>query len=296
VSEPVTGQFGTVLLTVGKIEPGSQKSYEDVAAQIKREIAEGRAKTQVGDLRDKVEDERAAGATLVEAGKKFGVKARVIDAVDRAGNGPDGKPVADLPKTPNVVVAAFNSDVGVDNEALQLSNGGYLYYDVTGITPSRERTLAEVKDQVEQHWRNDEVAKRLTAKAEQLLGRLKTGASLADVAKIAGVNVETASGLQRGKPGDKVPANLVAAVFQTPKDGNASAEGKTQTERYVFRVTTVTDTALDPASPQGKAITSTLQNSYSDDITAEYLARVETQIGVDVNQAAINQVIGGSSQ
>ena len=295
VSQPVTGQFGTVLLTVGKIEPGSQKSYEDVAAEIKREIAEGRAKTQVGDLRDKVEDERAGGATLVEAGKKFGVKTRVIDAVDRAGNGPDGKPVADLPKTPNVVAAAFSSDVGVDNDALQLSNGGYLYYDVTGITPSRERTLAEVKDQVEQRWRDDEVAKRLTAKANELLGKLKTGSSLADVAKIAGVKVETASGLQRGKPADKVPANLVAAAFQTPKDGNASAEGNTQTERYVFRVTNVTDATLDPASPQGKAIMTTLQNSYSDDITAEYLARLETQFGVDVNQAAVSQVIGGGS-
>ena len=295
VSEPVTGQFGTVLLTVGKIEPGSQKSYEDVAAQIKREIAEGRAKTQVGDLRDKIEDERAGGATLVEAGKKFGVKTRVIDAVDRAGNGPDGKPVADLPKTPNVVATAFNSDVGVDSDALQLSNGGYLYYDVTGITPSRERTLAEVKDQVEQRWRDDEVAKRLTAKANELLGRLKTGSSLADVAKSAGVKVETASALQRGKPADKMPANLVTAAFQTPKDGNASAEGNTQTERYVFRVTNVTDATLDPASPQGKAIMTTLQNSYSDDITAEYLARLETQFGVDVNQAAVSQVIGGGS-
>ena len=96
-------------------------------------------------------------------------------------------------ETPNVAAAAFNSDVGVDSDAMQLSNGGYLYYDVTGITPSRERTLAEVKDQVEQRWRDDEVAKRLTAKANELLGRLKTGAPLADVAKSAGVKVETAA-------------------------------------------------------------------------------------------------------
>ncbi len=188
MSEPVTGQFGTVLVTVGKIEPGSQKSYEDVAAQIKREIAEGRAKAQVGNLRDKIEDERAAGATLIEAGKKFGVKTRVIDAVDRAGIGPDGKPVCGFAeKRLNIVALSIQFDVGVDNDALQLPNGGYLYYDVTGITPSRERTLAEVKDQVEQRWRDDEVAKRLTAKATDLLDRLKTGSSLADIAKIAGV-------------------------------------------------------------------------------------------------------------
>jgi peptidyl-prolyl cis-trans isomerase D len=295
VSEPITGAFGTVLLTVGKIEPGVQKSYEEVAPEIKRELAENHAKSQINELRDKIEDERAGGATLAETAKKFGLKSRVIDAVDRAGNAPDGKPVADLPKQPNVIAAAFNSDVGVDNDALQLPNGGYLYYDVIGITPTHERQLADVKDQVEKRWRDDEVAKRLTAKAEELLGRLKSGASLADVAKIAGVKVETASGLQRRKPADNVPANLVSAAFQTPKDGAASAEGDDQTRRFVFRVTGVTNAAFDAATPQGKAVLTTLQSSYSDDITAEYIARLEAQIGVDVNQAAITQAIGGAS-
>ncbi len=292
ISEPIVGQFGTVLLTVGKIEPGAQKAYEDVASQIKRELAESHARTQVGDLRDKVEDERAAGATLVEAGKKFGVTTRVIEAVDRAGNGPDGKPVADLPKQPNVVAAAFNTDVGVDNDAMQLPNGGYLYYDVTGITPSHERPLAEVKDQVAKRWRDEEIGKRLAARSAELLDKLKAGAALAELAASAGVKVGSATGLQRGKPADKLPANVVTAAFQTPKDAAASAEGDDQTQRYVFRVTGMTDPPFDAASPQGKALAASLQNSYGDDVTAEYLARLESQFGVDVDQTAINQVLG----
>ena len=115
----------------------------------------------INNLRDKIEDERAAGSTLAETAKKLNLKAVTIDAVDRSGRAPDGKPVAALPKTPDVVAAAFASDVGVDNEALQLPDDGYLYYDVTGITPSRERTLDEVKDQVAARWRDDEIAKRL---------------------------------------------------------------------------------------------------------------------------------------
>ncbi len=139
ISAPVKGRFGSVLLQVGKIEPGSQKTYEEVAPQIKREIAESRAKTEIGNLRDKLEDERAAGSTLAETAKKLGLNARAIEAIDRSGRGPDGKPIADLPKTPDVVAAAFGSDIGVDNDPLQLASGGYLWYDVTGITPSRER-------------------------------------------------------------------------------------------------------------------------------------------------------------
>src|SRR5262245_66333605 len=84
-SEPVKGRFGTVLLQVRKIEPGEEKTFEQVVAQIKREIAESKAKSEVGNLRDKIEDERAAGSTLAETAKKLGLKSVSIEGVDQIG-------------------------------------------------------------------------------------------------------------------------------------------------------------------------------------------------------------------
>lgn len=295
VSAPVKGRFGSVLLQVGKVEPGTQKTYEDVAPQIKREIAESRAKTQIGNLRDKLEDERAAGSTLVEAAKKLGLNARAIEAADRSGRGPDGQPIADLPKTPDVIASAFATDIGVDTDPLQMPNNGLLWYDVAGITPSRERTLAEVKDQVEAHWRDDEIAKRLKAKADEMVAKLKTGSALAQLASEVGLKAETATDVQRRKPSSKTPAKLIDAVFRTPKGEAGSAEGDKQTERIVFRVTDVVDPKLDPESEQGKAIAASLQNSYADDIVGAFIGRLESDFGVTLNQAAINQVIGGGT-
>jgi peptidyl-prolyl cis-trans isomerase D len=292
VSTPVQGRFGTVLLQVGKIEPGNQKTYEEVAPQIKREIAENRAKTEIGNLRDKFEDERAAGATLAETAKKLGLKSRTIDAVDRSGRGPDGKPIADLPKSPDAIAAGFGSDVGVDNDPLQLPNGGYLWYDVTGITPARERTLDEVKDQVETRWRDDEIAKRLQAKTDDMLGKFKAGTTLAQLATESGLKVVTADDLQRGKPGGFAPAKLVDAAFKTIKGVPASAEGDQVTARFVFRVTDVVDPTLDPIA--SKAIATSLQNSYTDDIIGAYVTRLENDFGVTLNQQALTQVFGGA--
>jgi peptidyl-prolyl cis-trans isomerase D len=295
-SAPVKGRFGTVLLQVGKIEPGEEKTYEQVAAQIKREMAESRAKSDVGNLRDKIEDERAAGSTLAETAKKLGVKSVSIEAVDRSGRGLDGKPVTGLPQTPNVISAAFAGDVGVDTDPLQLPGGGYLYYDVTGVTPSRERPLEEVKDQVTARWRDDEIAKRLQAKADDLVGKLKAGTSFAQAASEAGLNVQTAKDLQRGKSGGFIPAKTIEAVFRTPKGTPATAEGGKETERFVFRVTDVVDPPFEAGTPQGQAITTTLQNSYTDDLVSEYIARLENDFGVTVNPSALNQVVGGGSQ
>jgi peptidyl-prolyl cis-trans isomerase D len=292
VSTPVKGRFGIVLLQVGKIEPGNQKTYEEVAPQIKREIAEGRAKMEIGNLRDKFDDERAAGSTLAETAKKLGLTSRTIDAVDRSGRGPDGKPIADLPTTPDAIAAGFGSDVGVDNDPLQLPNGGYLWYDVTGITPARERTLDEVKDQVEARWRDDEIAKRLQAKSDDMVGKLKAGTTLAQLAAESGLKVVTATDLQRGKPGGFAPAKLVDTAFKSPKGVPASAEGDQVTARFVFRVTDIVDPTLDPIA--SKAITASLQNSYTDDIVGAYVTRLESDFGVTLNQQAITQVFGGA--
>jgi len=290
VSEPVKGSFGSVLIEVTKIEPGSQKTYEEVAGQIKREIAESKARSGLGDLRDKIEDERAAGSTLAEAAKKLGLHDRVIEAVDRSGRGPDGNLIPDLPKPPDVIAAAFASDVGVDNDVLQLPNGGYLWFDVTGITPARDRTLDEVKDKVEARWRDDEIGKRLQAKADDLLGKLKAGSTFAQVATEAGLKVETATDLQRGKPGGFAPAKLVEAAFNTPKDTPAAAAGDQESARFVFRVTGVIDPMLDPIS--SKSLTASLQNAYSDDLVSAYVTRLESDFGVTFNQQALDQAMG----
>lgn len=296
VSEPVKGRFGTVLVMATKIEPGQQTSYEEVAPAIKRESAESRARGKIGDLRDKVEDERAAGATLAETAKKLGLKATVIDAVDRSGRGPDGTPVAALPRAPNVINPAFASDIGVDNEALQMPDGGYLYFDVNGITPSRDRNLDEVKDEVATRWRDDEIAKRLKAKVEDLLGKLKAGSALEQIASDNGLKVETAADLQRGRPLANVPAKLNEAAFRTAKGAAGSAEGDNETRQFVFRVNEVTIPAFDAKSAQAKALENQLRNSYADDITGEYIARLENDYGVKINEAALNQVVGGSNQ
>ena len=295
VSQPISGRFGTVIVQVGKINPGTQQSYEDVATKIKREIAEERARAKIGDLRDKFEDERAAGSTLAEAAKKLDIKTRVIDAVDRSGRGLNGQPVPNLPRSPDVVAAAFASDVGVDNEPLQLPSGGYLWYDVTGITPARDRTLEEVKGQVETSWRNDEIAKRLKAKTDDILGKLKAGSTLAQLANENSLQVQTASDLQRRKPGGFVPPKVVEAAFRTAKGEAASAEGSKETERFVFRVTDVVDPKLDPNSEQGKAIAATLKNSLADDVVGSYIARLERDFGITLNQAALQQIIGGGA-
>ena len=294
VSQPVQGRFGVALVKIGKIEPGVTPSYESFAAQVKREIAADRAKAKVAELHNKMEDERGGGASVVEAAQKLGQAAVTIDAVDRSGRLPNGQLVANVPRGLDVVSQAFNSDVGVDNDPIQF-NGGYVWYDVLGITPSRERTLDEVKDQVEARWRDDQIASKLRTKATEMVQMLEQGGTLAAEAAAVGSKVETAGNFRRDASPPGVPASVVTAAFRTPKDGAGQTPGAGGSEWIVFRVTDVSVPSADMASDDVKKLKETLQRGLTDEQVAQYVTKIESEIGTSINQAAFAQATGANN-
>jgi peptidyl-prolyl cis-trans isomerase D len=92
-----------------------------------------------------------------------------------------------------------------------------------------------------------------------------------------------------------LPAAAVDAVFRTAKDAAGKAEASDPVEQVVFRVTDIAVPALDMGSEGAKRILETLNRGLSEDILGEYIAKLESEIGVTINQSALNQVIGGGS-
>ncbi len=90
VSAPIQTQFGAVLVSALKIEPPTTKTLAEATPQLRNQIALDRAKKQLQDLHDKIEDDRAGGSTLEEAAQKEKLPVVAFD-VDRSGRDPDGK-------------------------------------------------------------------------------------------------------------------------------------------------------------------------------------------------------------
>jgi peptidyl-prolyl cis-trans isomerase D len=292
VSAPVQGRFGTVLVQVLKIEPEQVRSVEQVAGELKQELATARAKSEIFDVYNKVEDARAEGKPLAETAANLKLEARTVE-VDRSGRDPAGAPV-NIPDAQRLLASAFTTDIGVERDPLQVQDG-YVWFDVVGITPSRERPLEEVKDQVEARWREQEIASRLDAKATAILDKLKAGTTLVEVAAQDRLKVETLTGLKRGEASGPLSASAVAVVFRTAKDAAAQAEASEPGEQVVFRVTDIVVPSVDMASEDTKRTMEALNRGLSEALLAEYIAKLESDIGVTINQSALNQVIGGGS-
>ena len=294
ISQPVQGKFGVALIKVGAIQPAVQPSYDSVAQDLKREIATDRARSQISSLHDKMEDERGGGASVSEAAQKLGLRAVTIDAVDRSGKLPNGQPAKDIPNGLDLVSQAFNSDIGVDNDPISF-HGGYVWFDVLGITPPRDRTLDEVKDQVEARWHEDQVIGKIRTMANDMVLKLGHGGHLADEAAASGLKVETAAGFKRQASVPGVPAGVITAAFRTAKDDAGQSQGSTDTEWIVFRVTDVTVPPVDLASDAMKTLKESLVRGMRDEQLGQYVTKLEKDIGTTINEEAFAQATGANS-
>lgn len=294
ISQPVQGRFGVALVKVGKIEPGTTPTYELVAPKLKRDLAVEQAKASISSLYNKMEDERGGGATVVDAAQKAGLKATTIAAVDRSGRDPAGNQVQGLPQGFDLVSAAFNSNVNVETDPQQY-NGGYLWYEVLDVTPSRERTLDEVKAEVETRWKDDQIANRLRDKAKDMVAKLDGGATLAAEATAAGVKVETSAPLKRDSRSDSVSAALTEAAFRTAKDGYGQAPGASSTEIIVYRVTRIEVPTLDATADDAKKMKDGLRQTLGDEQIGQYITKLKTDLGVTINPTAFAVATGAAS-
>jgi peptidyl-prolyl cis-trans isomerase D len=145
VSGVIQGSFGPVLIRVTEIKPEVVRPLAEVKEEIRKDLALVEANRVLLDVHDSYEDARAGGESLHEAADKLKLKVVTIDAIDRAALRPDGSVVNDLPASQDLLRGAFETEVNVENPALNVGSNGFVFYEVEGVTPARDRTLDEIE-------------------------------------------------------------------------------------------------------------------------------------------------------
>ena len=291
VSPIVEGAFGPVLLRVTEISPAVVQPLSEAAAGIRKDLALAEANRILLDVHDRYEDSRAAGETLREAAAKLGLDVVTIDAIDRAAQRPDGTVVNDIPQSKDLLSDAFESEVGIENSAINIGSNGFVFYEVDEITPRRERPLDEVREKAVADWKAEQVQERLQAKAAELEKRLKDGATLDALATELALEKQTKRGLKRESDDTDFGKAGVAVIFGVAEGGVGIVPSPTGDAQLVFKVTEV----FEPAGADADAVPEDARNSFAsgfaDDLLDELVAKLQSQYSVTVNRNAIEQAL-----
>ena len=220
------------LIRVTEIEAGSVTPLAEATAKIREDLARAAAVERVRQLYDDVEDERAGGATLEEIAKNLTLTYRVIEGVADDGSTPEGGLISDIPNEPQVLGEAFQSDVGVENSPIQSEGDVVVFFDVLDITEARDRTLDEVRDEAVTAWTAAETESRISAKAEELAARLRSGEPIATIAQEIGKEVQTVENVKRGAEMPRAHAECHLAGLR--RSGRACSECRRRRYRIAF--------------------------------------------------------------
>ena len=291
VSEIVDGAFGPVLVRVTKVTPEVVQPFEEVAGQIRHDMALAEASRVLLDVHDSYEDARAGGATLAEAAERLGLKVVTVEAVSRAGQRPDGTVIADLPASAELLREAFETEVNVENDPISLGSNGFVFYEVEGVTPARDRTLDEVRDKVTADWIAAETRTRLSQRTADLEKRLRDGETIDAIAAELGIDKQTKRGLRRDANDADLGGPGVAAVFAVPNGGVGAFDAPGDAGSILFRVTEV----FEPAAAGAEAIPEPERANFSrglaDDLLDQLVAKLQAELDVRVDQNAVARAL-----
>ena len=290
VSDPVDGSLGSFLLQVTTVEPGEEKSIEDVKDQVRREIAKQRAVEEALEIHDRVEDERAAGIKLSEIGDKSNLKYVELPALSRRGQDTEGKTV-DIPALQQVVGVAFESDVGVENDPVETTDRGFVWVDVLGVTLERLKTFEEVRADVERAWRDSEIRRKLSDLAQGLIDRIRKGESVEAVAQSLEIEPKQSKPVKRLETAIDLPRTAIAQAFALGEGGAGSSPADEGRSRIVFKVTKVEPPA--PLSEQDEdSLLDAVRGQIADDQITQFVTGLRDRYGVSINRTVYDQLTG----
>lgn len=291
VSDVVQGMFGPVLLRVTAINPEQVKPFDAVKEEIRRDLALAEANRVLLDVHDSYEDARAGGESMQEAADRLKLKITTIDAIDRNALDVAGNIINTLPSSRDLIQAVFDAEVGTENPAINVGSNGYVFYELDGTTPARDRTLDEVREKVVADWTAQETTRLLTEKATELQKRVEGGASLDDIAAEVKTEKQTKRGLKRGADDADFGQDGVAAVFDVAQNAVGTFAAPTDGNRILFKVTEVFEPAGADASSLPEAARNTFTSGMASDLLDQLIAKLSSKYSVSTNQAAIDQAL-----
>ncbi len=298
IKGPVKTQFGWHIIKLDDIQPGHQKSYDEVKPTIEAEYRKNEAEKRFGDHQEKLDTLAFENSTSLEPVAKaldLTVKS-VPDYTRKSGGG-------GLPPIAKVVAAAFSADVlgGQNSRAIELKPGDVVVLRATNHRPPVQLTQAEAADRVRDGATDEAAAAAARAAADALIASLKAGKPLAEAIaplaptraveepvpgkpqNVAPTDVRVQAMRSFERKNQNVPPALLAAIFTTepPAAGGVSAGQVTLgNDTAVYAVSAIKPGVAVAKGPQDLRNYTRVQGSNE---VAAYVATLRTKAKVAID-------------
>ncbi len=291
---PVQTALGWHVIKVKSIIPPETRPFEEVKADLKKEILQMRVADDMFETGNQIDDRLAGGAALEEVAQEMGLKISTYGPVKEDGSTVDSKDgLKDFgPDWGSVVTTVFGLNEGESAPVMELADGRIAVIRLDKAAEKTYRPFEEVKDELSKTWIQDqkEVANKL--RAEDALKALNASEkTLNDIAAANGASVQTVT-MTRDEDA-KEPMNQPAKTLFFTLDENEPGMAPAK-DGYILGI--VTGVKLpDPkkiSEADKKSFTEIAQQGEQGEFMQIYFKHLQSAYNVKINQRLLDQTYG----
>lgn len=291
ISDVIEGTFATVLVRVTQIEPGVVRTLADVKDQVRDKIATERARDQLQDKHDEIDEARNAGKTLKELGEQTKLVYKEIASADSRGLDPNGVGVLPQAYLQKVTSAVFSPDSGIDQQSIELSDGGYAWINVLSTEPPKQKPFEDVKEDVKGQFMANERARLISELATVFINRINAGEPMSALEAAAGNTVQKTEAVTRTTVPQGLSEAAVAQAFTLQQGKAGSAQSADQQSRTIIRVTEVISAPAATKDDLDK-IAKQIEPELTNQALTEYTEALKKNLGTSVNETELRRALG----
>ena len=299
LSPPIDGLLATMVVRVTKITPAVNRTLEDAYEQIRTRLALDQAAEELFGLKNLIEDERGGGASLIEAAGKFNLAVTNFTDIDQLG-GTSSNTQAELPEAAGLLQVLFATPLDQEIAPLETAAGGYVWAELTNITPAGIKPYEQVEDQLKTIWSNERRQEALLKRAREYTeqGNAVTAVTaITTLASDSGASVETSSPLNRfERRAAPLSAQAVSNAFGQPQGGYSYAATSDGAGILVIQVKEINPASVEQKNQLLPQLTNNLTASLEADIAYSLIKAIEDKRGVTINEALLGRLISDTGQ
>ncbi len=276
---PFSDDLGAAIFRVTEVLPAQSAPLEDVADQLRQELALELAAKEVDGVSAQAEDLLAAGATLEDLALETDL---VLSTLSYHAGVAEG-----LAADQAFRQAAFEIKSEDFPEIIRLDNGGLAALRLDETQAPRPQPLAEIREDAMKAWRVEALRKALLAQADDLKSQLE--AKTMRIEEIGGI-LHQETGLNRQERPATTTANVIERAFELAPDAVDVFDDAGQITLIIVTEIMAADRQSELAKDIMQEITAQLSDGLSQDLFEAYVGQIQARADVSLNQAALNAV------
>lgn len=283
----VEGAGGQRVIWVSAVDEGGQQPLDAVRDSVAQSLRLSRAQDMLFTVYDEIEEARAAFLPIEDVAAKYGLDMYDLELTA------DGAALAGIESLPQgaeqtIIDAVFaaSPDARV-TPAINLGSNRTVFFTLDEVRPARDQTLDEVRDEAVAAWQELQTNMEMTRAAEDMVAAIDAGSDVFTVAAENGQTPQSSTPFTRNAANAAIDADVAGAAFQGG-EGHAGYAPTRDGSIVVFQVTEVIPAPADANSQMAQA----MEANFANLIFASFVDGLRQDIGIRVNQDAINRVIG----